>query len=80
MYHDLQRLATTTGLPAGFPDGVPVLVVEAEDDAIVSAASRALLRQALPQAEVWTLQRAGHALLGHDLVTTVLEWVCDERP
>jgi pimeloyl-[acyl-carrier protein] methyl ester esterase len=80
LHHDLQRLATTTGLPAGFPDGVPVLVVEAEDDAIVSAASRALLRQALPQAEVWTLQRAGHALLGHDLVTTVLEWVCDERP
>lgn len=80
LQQDLQRLAATTGLPAGFPSDVPVLVVEAEDDQIVSAASRELLRAALPQADVWTLQRAGHALLGHDLAKAVLEWVSDGRP
>jgi pimeloyl-[acyl-carrier protein] methyl ester esterase len=78
--YDLQRLAATTGLPAGFPAGRPVLLVEAEDDRIVSAASRALLRQALPHAQVLRLQAAGHALLGHDLVTTVLDWVSDGQP
>jgi len=80
LQQDLQLLAATTGLPTGFPTEVPVLIVEAEDDQIVSAASRALLRAALPQAEVWTLQRAGHALLDHDLARAVLEWVSDGQP
>lgn len=80
LQRDLHLLAMTTSLPAGFPSDVPVLVVEAEDDRIVSSASRELLRAALPKAEVWTLQRAGHALLGHDLANTVLDWVNDGKP
>ena len=37
-----------------------------------------LLREALPQATVWSLERAGHALLGADgLLNAVLEWMAD---
>lgn len=77
---DLERLASTSGLPSGLPAGIPILLVEAADDQIVSAASRTLLRQALPQATVWTLPVAGHALLGTDLPAAVLQWIGDGLP
>lgn len=77
---DLELLGRTSGLPAGLPSEIPVLLVEAADDQIVSAASRALLRQALPQATVWTLPVAGHALLGNDLPAAVLQWIGDGQP
>jgi len=77
---DLELLACTRGLPAGLPPGIPVLLVEAADDQIVSAASRALLRQALPEARLLTLPVAGHALLGNDLPAAVLQWIGDGLP
>ena len=72
---DLERLETTAGLPDGWPGPIPVLIVEAEDDQIVAAASRERLKQLLPHAHVWTLPRAGHGLLGCDLSTAVLEFI-----
>lgn len=78
LLQDLQTLADCRGLPDGMPPGLPVLLVEANDDRIVCPESRALLREALPQATVWSLERAGHALLGADgLLNAVLEWMAD---
>ena len=56
-----------------------MLLVEANDDQIVVEASRALLRQALPHATVWTLSRAGHGLLQPDLPERVLGWIADAQ-
>jgi pimeloyl-[acyl-carrier protein] methyl ester esterase len=72
---DLAVLARCDGLPPGFPAAAPVLIVEAEADRIVVPRARALLRQALPQAEVLSLQGAGHALLRSPVIPPVLEWV-----
>jgi pimeloyl-[acyl-carrier protein] methyl ester esterase len=78
LLQDLQTLADCRGLPEGLPPDLPVLLVEANDDRIVCPESRALLREALPQATVWRLERAGHALLGADgLLDAVLEWMAD---
>ena len=77
---DLEVLAHCNGLPEGFPAGIPALLVEAQDDRIVCAESRALLRQALPEATVWSLERAGHALLAaQGLLPAVLQWMADGR-
>lgn len=75
---DLQILARCNALPEGFPAGIPVLLVEAQDDRIVAPESRALLREALPGATVWSLERAGHGLLAAEgLVAAVLQWMAD---
>jgi pimeloyl-ACP methyl ester carboxylesterase len=75
LLEDLALLGHCAGLPPAFPRSVPVLIVEAGADQIVPAASRALLRQALPQAESWTLDGIGHSLLGTPLVEPVLDWL-----
>ena len=87
LLEDLQLLARCTALPAGFPAAIPILLVEAADDQIVCAQSRALLRQALPEATLWSLQPAGHGLLGEEgpkpgqsLLSAVLEWMADGPP
>jgi pimeloyl-[acyl-carrier protein] methyl ester esterase len=72
---DLALLAGTTGLPAGFPAAAPVLIVEAGADRIVVPAAQALLREALPQAEVVRFEGAGHSLLRAPVVPLVLEWL-----
>lgn len=72
---DLARLAQSTGLPEGWPQGVPVLLVEAGSDGIVDAEARALLRRNLREAESLTFPEAGHALLRADLIPAVLEWL-----
>lgn len=81
LLEDLQRLAATTGLPEGLraalPRRLPVLIVEAEDDQIVCAASRAQLRALLPEATVISLPRAGHGLLGAGVPAAVLNWIAD---
>ena len=75
LLEDLALLGRCDGLPEAFPRTVPVLIVEAGADAIVPAASRALLHQALPQADSWTLEGIGHSLLGTPLVEPVLDWL-----
>ena len=76
---DLRLLALTTGLPEAFPSGVPVLLVEAGEDRIVAPEARALLREALPQAEALSLPGAGHALLRAPLLEPLLAWLRDGR-
>lgn len=71
---DLDLLAKCDGLPAGFPQGARVLIVEAGKDQIVEPEARKLLRAALPQADVITLPESGHALLVGDVIARVVEW------
>jgi alpha-beta hydrolase superfamily lysophospholipase len=66
-------------LPTGFPATAPVLIVEAEADAIVLPPVRQLLREALPKASVAELAGAGHSLLESPVIATVLRWLEDER-
>ena len=72
---DLALLGRSDGLPAGFPTEARVLIVEAEADRIVGPAARALLRQALPRAEVVSLAGAGHCLLRSPVMAPVLDWL-----
>ena len=86
---DLALLAATTGLPAGFPSGVPVLLVEAAADQIVLPETRCLLRLSLPNADCISLAGAGHTFLGLApdsglpqaalLQAAVLQWL-ERRP
>jgi len=80
LQEDLVQLGQTASLPAGFPQAARLLIVEAADDKIVQPSSRAALRNALPTAEVWTLERAGHCLLNADLPARVLAWIADGQP
>ncbi|MBJ7258531.1 MAG: hypothetical protein JHD33_03250 [Chthoniobacterales bacterium] len=68
---DLGILRECRGLPAGFPSGARVLIVEAESDRIVEAAARDMLKADLPQADVISLAGTGHALLQADIVSRV---------
>ena len=77
---DLARLEHSAGLPAGYPEGAKALIVEAADDRIVHPDSRAALREQLPQAQVWSLEPAGHCLLDPTLAERVLDWIADEQP
>lgn len=76
---DLQILSACQGLPPGFPQNAPVLVIEAEQDNIVSPEARAMLREALPHAEVISMPGAGHTLLGCNLISSVVGWVEKEE-
>lgn len=73
--HDLALLERSEGLPAGFPTDARVLIVEADADRIVGPQARALLRQALPRAEVVSLPGAGHCLLRSPVMAPVLDWL-----
>ena len=75
LLRDLRALEASAGLPAGFPAAVPVLIVEAGADQIVGPAARALLREALPQAEVLEMTGAGHAFLRAAVVPAVVTWL-----
>ena len=72
---DLDVLRDCSGPPSGFPTAARVLIVEAEEDRIVGPEARAMLRAALPQADVISLPGVGHALLAGDVVRRVAEWV-----
>jgi pimeloyl-[acyl-carrier protein] methyl ester esterase len=73
--HDLALLEATADLPKGFPEQVPVLLVEAGDDRIVGPKVRELLRQRLPAAERILLPTAGHAFLTSPPLAAVLQWL-----
>ena len=72
---DLALLEATADLPKGFPEQVPVLLVEAGDDQIVAPVVRELLRQRLPAAERIVLPGAGHAFLTTPPLAAVLQWL-----
>lgn len=72
---DLALLERCNGLPEGFPQDAKVLIVEAEEDRVVEPEARAMLRAALPTADVITLPDAGHALLTGNVIERVVEWV-----
>jgi pimeloyl-[acyl-carrier protein] methyl ester esterase len=72
---DLDLLGRCEGLPEGFPTGARAFIVEAEEDRIVEPEARALLRAALPVADVVALPGIGHALLADDVIARVVEWV-----
>jgi len=72
---DLQLLECCKGLPEAFPTTVPVLIVEAGDDRIVTPEARALLRDALPHADALTLPGAGHALLQAPFLNPLFGWL-----
>jgi len=74
---DLELLVQLTALPASFPRQVPVLLVEAADDAIVHPAARDRLRQELPQAQVKVLEGSGHAMQHPALIPLVFDWLED---
>jgi pimeloyl-[acyl-carrier protein] methyl ester esterase len=77
---DLELLERCHGLPAGFPQRAPVLIVEAGADRIVVPAARALLRKALPDADVLCLSGAGHCLLRSAVMAPVLRWLQELPP
>ena len=72
---DLDLLAATAGLPAGFPLQARVLIVEGGEDQIVSPQARQQLRSLLPAADTLVLAGVGHCLLSPALVPTVCGWI-----
>jgi pimeloyl-[acyl-carrier protein] methyl ester esterase len=72
---DLALLAACDGLPAGWPSAIPVLLVEAGADGIVTPEAQTLLRQSLPAADLHRFTGAGHAFLQAPLIPLVLEWL-----
>lgn len=72
---DLQRLEASTGLPPGFPQQVPCLIVQAGADRIVAAEASQALSDALPQADQLLLHGAGHTLLASPVLPMLLAWI-----
>ena len=72
---DLDLLQSCQGLPAEFPQGAAVLIVEATGDKIVAPEARAQLRRSLPEAKLVHFENTGHALLGTNVIATVRDWV-----
>lgn len=71
---DLDILSECKGLPRGFPNDARVLIIEAEEDRIVVPEARAMLREELPDADIVSLEGAGHALLQTDALAKVIAW------
>ena len=81
---DLDRLIASAELPLGLQATSRVLVVEAEQDAIVVPAARQELRDAVQTrlqrpAELWLMPGSGHALLVPDLLMRIQRWL-DQLP
>ena len=81
---DLDRLIASAELPPGLQATSKVLVVEAEQDAIVVPAARQELRNAVETrlqhpAEHWFIRGSGHALLVPDLLMRIQRWL-DQIP
>lgn len=81
---DLDLLIASAELPPGLQASSRVLVVEAEQDAIVVPAARQELRDAIQTrlqhpAEHWFMPGSGHALLVPDLLMRIQRWL-DQPP
>ncbi|MBM5800738.1 MAG: alpha/beta hydrolase [Cyanobacteria bacterium K_DeepCast_35m_m2_023] len=72
---DLSLIAGSSDLLAAFPLQAKVLLVQAGADQIVAPEARQDLATRLPQADVVTLARAGHALIGTPTVGLVNAWI-----
>ena len=55
------------------------MIVEGGQDQIVSASSREELKQALPEATVWSRSALGHSLIDSALPDAVLDWIADAQ-
>jgi pimeloyl-[acyl-carrier protein] methyl ester esterase len=80
----LDQLIASAELPPGLQASSRVLVVEAEQDAIVVPAARQELRDAVQTrlqhpAEHWFMPGSGHALLVPDLLMRIQRWL-DQPP
>ena len=81
---DLERLIASTALPVGLQPTSRVLIVEAEQDAIVVPAARQELRNAVQTRlghppEHWLMPQSGHALLVPNLLMRIQRWL-DHAP
>ena len=81
---DLQLLIKTNGLPNGFPNKAKVLVVEDQQDAIVTSESKTSLLKELRQhlrdePTHWILNGTGHALLEPRLIQRVHKWIMEKQ-
>ena len=77
LQQDLELLARCQSLPTGWPEAVPVLVVQGEQDAVVHAASAQQLIDDLG-AQPLTLHRDpnwGHALITPTVLSVVQQWL-----
>ncbi len=77
LQQDLELLARCQSLPTGWPEAVPVLVVQGEQDAVVHAASAQQLIDDLG-AQKLTLHRDpnwGHALITPTVLSVVQQWL-----
>ena len=77
---DLDRLASCDGLPDGCPHHAKVLVIQADQDAIVSSETQQYLLQDLSfhlatPATVKAVPNCGHVLLTPSVVDDVLIWL-----
>ena len=77
LQQDLELLARCQSLPTGWPEAVPVLVVQGERDAVVHAAAAQQLIDDLGQQKL-TLHRDpnwGHALITPAVLSVVQRWL-----
>jgi len=75
LQQDLELIAQSTSLPAGFPPHAKVLLLEAGSDQIVDPAARQELQRALPRADVLSFSAAGHGLIGTPTIAMVNAWI-----
>ncbi len=77
---DLELLIKTDGIPHGLPNHAKVLVIDAEDDEIVSKESKAELLADLNNhldfsLTHWRVKNAGHSLAVPNLISRVHNWL-----
>ena len=77
---DLDLLIDTNGLPKGFPPNAKVLVINAEEDAIINPQTQELLiielnRHLHHELTHWRIAKAGHTLLVPNLKNRILDWI-----
>ncbi len=80
LQRDLDLLINNKGLPAGITEKARVLVVEAQEDAIIVPEARKKLVEELlallnkPPA-IWSFPKTGHALLKTELIGQIEQWL-----
>ncbi|MBM5803580.1 MAG: alpha/beta hydrolase [Cyanobacteria bacterium K_DeepCast_35m_m2_155] len=75
LQQDLDLIAQSSSLPAGFPPDAKVLLLQAGSDQIVAPAARQELQRSLPQADVLSFGAAGHGLIDTPTIAMVNAWI-----